>query len=352
MLRETGLNWAVTQEIPAYDIQAWKSIRSEEERRERAWSARLGHQLSARIPEGVQDLAQRAKGLLASTGASDEFAKAMQTALRGASYLPAEAGSRSVRRKAMLRRHEFPEDSPLADLQQLELEQLDRLSRGPSREIVGSAFTGAASGVAATTGTLAGVLAGAPTGGAAAAPGAAVVMGALASDAAATLAMTHRVVAKVAANYGYDTRIPDEELFALEVLGFASAGFFATKAQGTVPVSQLAQALARRKAWKELNKNVVTRVTRLVYARLGFRLTQRKLAQALPVIGIALGASMNAGGIQIAAQRARQAYRARHLMEKYGVDDLNRAAGLESAPAETSEEMSIVTSAIDEGLTQ
>ena len=126
------------------------------------------------------------------------------------------------------------------------------------------------------------------------APGAATAVAAMAADAAAVLVASHRAVAHLAAYYGYDVDEPEERLFALGVLGVGTTGDAVAKYAAYAELHRLAGALARRQSWQHLNANVITQVVATVYARLGLRLTQRKLAQAIPVAGIVIGAGLNA----------------------------------------------------------
>jgi hypothetical protein len=79
--------------------------------------------------------------------------------------------------------------------------------------------------------------------------------------------------------------------------------------------------LARRATWEQLNQSVVTGVVQKVFSRLGFRLTQRKLGQAVPVLGTVIGAGMNARVMLSVIDNAEHVYRERFLREKYGIRD-------------------------------
>ena len=74
----------------------------------------------------------------------------------------------------------------------------------------------------------------------------------------------------------------------------------------------------RSAPWAQLSEHVTVKVIQEIYARLGIRLTQRKLGQVIPVAGIALGAGMNASLLHAIGRDAQLAYRSRHLADKYG----------------------------------
>jgi hypothetical protein len=140
----------------------------------------------------------------------------------------------------------------------------------------------------------------------------------MATDAATVLIAANRAVAHIAAYYGYDIDHPDERLFALTVLSMGTATE-AGKAAAYIEINKLVQALARKATWDQLRQNVVTNVVEKVFTRLGFRITQRKLGQAVPFIGIALGAGMNARLLASVTEDADYVYRERFLRERYGL---------------------------------
>jgi len=156
--------------------------------------------------------------------------------------------------------------------------------------------------------------------GARAAPGITVLVGVTAADAVAVLAASSRLSAEIAAYYGYDVELPQERVRAAGVLGVGLASQ-AGKAAAYQELNKLVQALARRKTWEVLNKNVMTGVIRSVFGRFGVQLTQKKLGQAVPVFGILIGAGLNGATINGVAGAAEMVYRERFLREKYGLPE-------------------------------
>jgi hypothetical protein len=57
-----------------------------------------------------------------------------------------------------------------------------------------------------------------------------------------------------------------------------------------------------------------------LFAKLSVRLTQRKLAQALPIVGIAAGAGLNYTLMRKVGTAASFMYRERFLIDKYALD--------------------------------
>jgi hypothetical protein len=104
------------------------------------------------------------------------------------------------------------------------------------------------------------------------------------------------------------------------VLSLASANTLGGKAAAMASLSRLAQQMMRQTAMAQLKNHVLVKVIDRVYAALGGNLTKRKLAQAVPIAGAVINASVNAGLIHQTFRRAEVAYRLRFLSDKYGID--------------------------------
>lgn len=200
----------------------------------------------------------------------------------------------------------------LEDLKKLDLEDLDRFRRRKGLYVTTSAVQGTVTSLAVTGTVVSSTVSGGVTSGTAVA--------AVAADTVASLAMMGRSVGSVAVRYGYDVRLPDEELFAMGVLSFGMAGTLEAKHTALAALSRLTQQMMRRATWKQLNEQVLVRVIGRVYQMLGFLLTKRKLAQTVPVVGVGINAALSANMTRHVYQRAEDIYRIRFLSEKYGVD--------------------------------
>lgn len=231
------------------------------------------------------------------------------------------AAAASVHRKAILSRftkHGY-DVAELLDIRRLDLRDIDRVKpRVDLRYTVASLGEGAVAGAAMSGGLMVAAGGGIAGAGAGAAPGVLLLTGVMAADALAVLAASSRVSAEIAAYYGYDVELPHERVYAAGVLGVGLASQ-AGKVAAYQELNKLVQALARRKTWEALNKNVMTQVINSVYGRFGMRLTQKKLGQAIPVLGIVVGAGLNAATIRGVAEASENIYRERFLREKHGV---------------------------------
>ena len=82
--------------------------------------------------------------------------------------------------------------------------------------------------------------------------------------------------------------------------------------------------LARRATWAQLNKNAVTQIVKAFYERFASRLTRKKLGQeqvgqAVPVVGIVIGARLNARLLSNLTSDAEHLYREWFLREEYSL---------------------------------
>ena len=243
------------------------------------------------LPSAVRDRAvkagQNAKEKFEALPGAHEFESKFVEALGGLGDFGARTAMASVRDDAIIeayRKRGHTVDD-LGDIRKLDLQVIDRV-----KPKLGLAYTagataeGAIAGLAVSGGELLATAAASSGSAPEALPGAAMVIGAMAADAVAVLMGANRAVAHIAAYYGYDVDKPDERLFALAVLGMGTATG-AGKVAAYAEINKLVQMLARRATWEQLRKNTVTRVVEQVFARLGIRITQRKLGQAVPIVG-------------------------------------------------------------------
>ena len=290
-----------------YDGEAWDALIASEKPSERSF-------LPAVVRDRLHRTGEVAKRRIDMIPGSEQFQGLLMKALGGFTDLGSRAARASVRSGAVLkayqkRGHDVAE---IEDIRKLPLSEMDKVKpRLDLAYMTASTVQGAAAGLAVSGGELLGVASGG-------APGAGVVVGAMAADAAAVLVASQRAVAHVAAYYGYDLARPEEQMFALGVLNLGTSSDV-TKAAAYLELNKLVQGLARKHTWEQLRQNVVTKVVEQVYAQLGIRLTQRKLGQAVPVVGVLIGAGMNAKTLSRVVDDAEHAYRKRHLQEKYGM---------------------------------
>lgn len=309
----------MTTEMEPYDHRAWTEINRWREKRLSARTRRL-------VPQNVRDrvsgASSTAKEKFDSLPGAGEFEAVFVRALGGLVDLGSRAAMATVREKAILEsyRKRGHDVNAVEDITKLELRVIDKVKPKLALAYTATATVeGMAAGFMISGGEIVasgGAVAGA---GAGAAPGIGMIVGVMAADAAAVLVAANRAVAHVAAYYGYDLDEPDERLFALAVLSMGTATQ-SGKTAAYIELNKLVQMLARRTAWDQLRQNVVTGVIERVFTRLGFRITQRKLGQAVPIVGTVLGGGMNAHLLSSVVDDAEHIYRERFLRDRYGLD--------------------------------
>ncbi|WP_173009836.1 EcsC family protein [Mycolicibacterium sp. P9-64] len=186
------------------------------------------------------------------------------------------------------------------------------MPRRKGKYVVMAAGQGAATSLAVTGATVASTVSGGTTLG--------VALGAVVVDITSVMVGMGRIVALVAAHYGYDVREPEEQLFASGVLSYSTAGSAAEKAASLAALSRLTQEMMRQATWKQLQRHQMVNVIQTVVTSLGFNLTKKKLAQIVPVAGVLINGGLNARLAQNTFKRAQDAYQLRFLTEKYGLD--------------------------------
>jgi hypothetical protein len=301
----------------AYDQKAWDQIQKWKE-------PSTGRQV---VPAPVKRVASAGlhklgSGVQAVPGSTATIA-AVEGAVNGLLGAVDRVAVASVHRTAIMSRFRKADHAvqELADIRQLDLRDIDKVKpRVDVRYMLASMGEGAAAGLGMTGGAALALGGGAFGAGAGAAPGIGVLVSVTAADAVAVLAACSRVSAEVAAYYGYDVELPHERVYAAGVLGVGLASQTG-KVAAYQELNKLVQALARRKTWEALNKNVMTGVIRSTFRPFGVKLTQKKLGQAVPVAGIVIGAGLNAATVSGVAEAANMVYRERFLREKYGLPE-------------------------------
>jgi len=308
----------MSTEMVPYDRQAWSEV---EKWRDKQLSARARRIVPQRWRTKLSDAGHSAKEKFESIPGADQFESLLVKALGGLVDLGSRASMATVRREAILAayRKRGHDVQVIEDITKVSLRDIDKVK--PNLALVYTATAtveGGAAGFLVSGGEIVaagGALAGA---GVAAAPGIGTIVGVMAADAAAVLVAANRAVAHTAAYYGYDLDNPEERLFALAVLSVGTAAE-AGKAAAYVELNKLVQMLARRATWEQLRQSVVTSVIEKVFTRLGFRITQRKLGQAVPVVGTLIGAGMNARMLSTLVDDADHIYRERFLRDRYNL---------------------------------
>jgi hypothetical protein len=346
-------------DVDPYDKKAWEDL---ERKRQRQLSRPTRHVLPAKGRERAAQLGRTAGDRLRGLPGSQQAENLVEEVLLGASDAVSKLAASSIADQRIVRAYQraghVSVDEIAAIRDAVDLRSVDKVK--PNFDIAymtAAGISGAATGFAVSGGEIlalvgaagggaAGAAGGAgvgaaPGAGAGAAPGAGLVVGAIAADTAAILFATARVIFHTAAYYGYNVNRPTERLRALGVMNFATARTQMAKNRAYVDLEKLVGLIVRDATWKQLDQNVVTKIVRRVFELLGMRLTKRKLAAAVPLAGIAIGASLNVRTLSMTADGAELVYRQQFLCDKYGLPIPSAAPPEASASEDPDEEAEI-----------
>jgi EcsC protein family len=142
------------------------------------------------------------------------------------------------------------------------------------------------------------------------------------TDVTALLVLNLRAVGEYATYCGFDVSLPQERLFALNVLALASSPSDGAKQIALAQLVRIARDVALRRSWQTLEEHVAVQAAQKIAQALSIRLTKAKLAQVIPVAGAAIGGGFNAYYTDKVCKAAFYLYRERFLAEKYGPDEI------------------------------
>lgn len=288
----------------------------------RAWEQSLKrlHEPPAKklIPQQIRDATgnavQRANDFADNHLSAQKVKDIVEKGMNGAFELTFVPALHSASVEGALKGYQKKHDSveTVEDIKGLDVKEIDRFRRRKSWYVAGSAAQGSAVSLAITGTTVSTTVSGGATAG--------VVVGALAADAVAVLALMGRTVGSVAVRYGYDVRLPEEELFAMGVISLGTATSAQARFTALASLSRLTQEMMRRATWEQLNRHVLVKVLQRVFNTLGVKMTHAKLAQVVPFAGVAIAGALNANLTRTLYQRADDIYRVRFLTDKYGLN--------------------------------
>ncbi len=303
--------------MSAYEARAWKALVAEAQRPDSDAGRYSGLLQGGR--EQVRSVTDRATQTLKRLPGADQVFQGLDTAtkkaLAGLHVAFVERGLNSVSQAAIF--SSFSKEgvpvSSYDEIRQLDLQKCDQtVPRRKERYLLLAAGQGALTAAAVTGAEVSSTVSGGTTAG--------VAVGAVAVDVTAVLVGMGRSVALVAAHYGYDVRLPEEQVFASGVLAYSTAAGAAEKAASLAALSRLTQDMMRRATWAQLGQHQIVAIIQRVVTALGFKLSKKKLAQAVPFAGVAINGGLNAWLAHNTFRRAQHAYRLRFLTEKYGLN--------------------------------
>lgn len=148
-------------------------------------------------------------------------------------------------------------------------------------------------------------------------------IGLLAVDIAAIITLALRTIHKIALCYGYKLNGDQGKRFALEIIAASGSRSKAEKA-GDVMVLESIEANIAEQVWEGMTEEAAERLlakgikmlaVKRMTKRLGLRLFSQKLLQLIPLLGAAIGGSLNACYIKDVGWSARHVFQQRWLVE-------------------------------------
>lgn len=302
----------MAESMTSYEQRAWEKLIADERSRRNSLRARATDKVSGAVSTVVLTAGEAIKKIPGGEKLTDGIDAGIKQALNGAAkaiFMPAIASvSIDLRTKRLRKRHlEIGDTSPF------EVLDLEALDKGRPKQIIplAGALGSAGASVAITGAEVSTAVSGGATAG--------VIVLAVAGDVAASLALLGRAIAEVAVHYGFDPNEPGEEVFLMGVLSYSTASSLEGKAAALAALSRLSQQMMRRATWKELEKDVLVKFIQAVFAKIGVKLTHKRLAQIVPVLGGVISAGLSYDMLSRALGVATRVYRVRYLSEKYGL---------------------------------
>lgn len=139
-------------------------------------------------------------------------------------------------------------------------------------------------------------------------------------DIPALLTMNLRAIGEYATYYGFDIRLQQERLFAMNVLAYASSPSDVSKTIALTQLAKIATDIGKKTTWKKLEDAIFVKVIQNIAKTLGIRLTKAKLAQVIPIAGALIGGGFNCYFTMSVCDAAYYLYRERYLIQKYNLD--------------------------------
>jgi EcsC protein family len=163
--------------------------------------------------------------------------------------------------------------------------------------------------------------------------GGAFGLAALAAELPASTTIMMRSIADIARSEGHSIKSPRIQLACVEVFALggstsgddaSEAGYFAVRAALAKAVTEAVEHLAARGLSTEAAPAIVGLVTK-VAARFGIPVTEKVMAQSVPILGAAGGAMINVLFINHFQDVARGHFTVLRLEEKYDADTVKQA---------------------------
>lgn len=152
----------------------------------------------------------------------------------------------------------------------------------------------------------------------------------MAVDIPAVIVLALRTIHKIGICYGFEVKSKQDKDFVLGILAVSGANEMKEKVAALTALRTIEVAIAKQ-TWKHLGQIAATQKVgsqagiigiKNLARQLGINLTKRKALQAIPLIGAAVGASVNGWYVKEVGWAARHAFQERWLVENQKVIDI------------------------------
>jgi len=152
----------------------------------------------------------------------------------------------------------------------------------------------------------------------------------LAVDIPAIITLALRTIHKIGLCYGYEFKTEVDKNFVLAILSASGANSLSEKLTALITLRNIEVIIAKQ-SWKvitekaaaqQMSKESAIIATKNLLKQLGINLTKRKILQAIPAIGAAVGASVNGWYIKEVGWAARRSFQERWLIDNHKIIDI------------------------------
>lgn len=147
----------------------------------------------------------------------------------------------------------------------------------------------------------------------------------MAVDIPTIITLAFRTINKIGLCYGFENKTEEDNQIVLSILSAAGANTMKEKQLAILTLKQL-ETIIIKTTWKKMaqkaTENELTKEAGIIALKnlakqLGVNLTKRKALQVVPIIGAAVGASVNGAFISDIAWAARRVYQEKWIRNKY-----------------------------------
>lgn len=153
----------------------------------------------------------------------------------------------------------------------------------------------------------------------------------MAADIPFIITLAFRTIHKIGLCYGFEHVSEEDNQRIFSIMALAGANSMKEKQVALLTLKQI-QVLILKNTWKHLTKKAAENqfsreggimALKVLAKTLGVNLTKRKALQAIPMIGLGVGAAVNASYLDDVSWAARRVFQEARLSEKYEIIEID-----------------------------